>query len=433
MRPSRASKAVFIMVDHILAEYLPLFIAPTRTYGRGRPIYNAGLSPRQDLLTEDIPSINIWAYRTGATASKTAPKPKSKTRRIAKNVLHGEIRGSRDCKKCVNKDKRFKEKKININNRRNQVVKERKNRNFDKMKDKLQKQYNDKDPSRCAALVPLSMGGLFASEVDKLFDEEWADSDKMMAFWPPGLTVKQVDEWVEDQDDSFLEGEDYLHRWMEAGRNKPNVQWDGPYLPPEGGEGGSVNKDFQRNTETNYTGRAIAISARKAVYHVNVPQKFVRDYSGESPMATTTDLVARNPHPTTALSTHVDKRCPPCLVPSFVAILRNISVVAQMATRVGLRFVGKHYKEGIRVAKGRNKVPKEKQRGKAKKINVSCVLMLKDLPVIALGLGVALVTTTSCRPAATREPLAGKHQPQAPELMKLGLGANMQLLWQAPL
>ncbi|KAK6066789.1 hypothetical protein SCUP515_10466 [Seiridium cupressi] len=377
------------MVDHILAEHLPLFIAPTRTYGRGRPIYNAGLSPRQDLLTEDIPSINIWAYRTGATASKTAPKPKSKTRRIAKNVLHGEIRGSRDCKKCVNKDKRFKEKKININNRRNQVVKERKNRNFDKMKDKLQKQYNDKDPSRCAALVPLSMGGLFASEVDKLFDEEWADSDKMMAFWPPVLTVKQVDEWVEDQDDSFLEGEDYLHR-------------------------------------------AIAISARKAVYHVNVPQKFVRDYSGESPMATTTDLVARNPHPTTALSTHVDKRCPPCLVPSFVAILRNISVMAQMATRVGLRFVGKHYKEGIRVAKGRNKVPKEKQRGKAKKINVSCVLMLKDLPVIALGLGVALVTTTSCRPAAMREPLAGKYQPQAPELMKLGLGTNMQFLWQAP-
>ncbi|KAK9413193.1 putative Tyrosinase copper-binding domain-containing protein [Seiridium unicorne] len=327
MRPSRASKAVFIMVDHILAEHLPLFIALTKTYGRGRPIYNAGLSPRQDLITEDIPSINIWAYRTGATASKTAPKPRSKTRRIAKNVLHVStakslIRIKRSVSKTT--DKRFEEKKININNRRNQVVKERKNRNFDKTKDKLQKQYNDKDPmrrrkknrrmSRCAALVPLSMGGLFASEVDELFDEEWAESDEMMAFWPPEVTVKQVDEWVEDQDDSFPEREDYFHKWMEA--------------------------------ETKDRDRAIVISARKAVHHVNVPQKFIRDYSGESLMATTTDLVARSPHPATALSTHVDKRCPPCLVPIFAAILRAISVVAQMDTRVGLRLVGKYYKEG---------------------------------------------------------------------------------------
>ncbi|KAK9783848.1 hypothetical protein AB5N19_14402 [Seiridium cardinale] len=403
MRPFRASKAVFIMVNHILAEHHPMVVVPARIYGRGHSTYDAGLSPRQDLLTEDIPSINIWAYKDKCDCKQDCPKtqiqdpkdcqkcaaclngqkPNTDQTQCVKDDCatcgKGEIRDSKDCKKCVNKDKRFEEKKTNINNRRNQVVRERKNRNFDKTKDKMQKKYNDKDPvrrrkknrrmSRCAALVPLSMGGLFASEVDELFDEEWAESDEMMAFWPPELTVKQVDEWVEDQDDSFLEGEDYLHKWMEAGRNKPNVQWDGPYLPPEGGEGGSVNKDFKRDTETNDRGRAIVISARKAVDHFNVPQKFVRDYSGESPMATTTDLVARNPHPPTALSTHVDKRCPPCLVPIFAAILRTISVVAQMATRVGLRFVGKYYKEGIRVAKGRNKVPKEKQRGKAKEMS----------------------------------------------------------------
>lgn len=222
------------------------------------------------------------------------------------------------------------------------------------------------------------MGGAYANEVDNLFDQEFVESDQMMEFWPEGMSVKEVDNWVDEGTDSFFESEDYQYKWIEKGREKSDITIESQYVSPSGMGGGvKVNKRDGDNTvagipTTNELVVRSSGEARSSRHEENVPSMFRRhDYNPESPPTTTTDLVVHSPHPTTtALTTHLQVRCLPfCLIPIFQAIMALLRVFSGVAVRIGLRVAGRALQSGIRVSKARNAIPKAKQFSKGKEIS----------------------------------------------------------------
>lgn len=147
------------------------------------------------------------------------------------------------------------------------------------------------------------MGGAYANKVDDLFDQEFVESDQMMEFWPEGMAVKVVDNWVDEGTDSFFESEDYQYKWIEKGREKSDISIEFPYVSPSGGGSTKVNKrDGDDTVLSSHNANELVIRSpgdtRPTRHEDNVPSMFLRrDYNIESPPAKTKDLVVQNPHP----------------------------------------------------------------------------------------------------------------------------------------
>ncbi|KAK8862873.1 T9SS type A sorting domain-containing protein [Apiospora arundinis] len=345
-----------------------------------------------------------------------------------------EIRDPKDCNKCINKQKRFEEKLKKMTDMRKQkmrdLLKDR-SKLFEKKRAKMQEKHNkstkEKAPrrkqsklrrmGRCVTLVPLVMGGGYANDVDDLFDQEFVESDDMLKFWPEGMSVKEVDNWVDEGTDSFFESEAYQMKWLDKGREKSSITFEYKYQPPSGMGGGiKVNKRNANDGTREISGGAfehkyappsgmgggikvvkrgdddvadgdalvaepktgeLDLVTREGTWTVsvsygeNVPSMFRRRSDMDSPPASTTDLVVHNPHPTTtALTSDLQARCIPfCLIPIFQAIMGLLRVFAGIAVRIGLRVAGRALQTGIRVSKAANKISKVKKLDKGKEIS----------------------------------------------------------------
>ncbi|KAF6827761.1 hypothetical protein CMUS01_08863 [Colletotrichum musicola] len=322
MRLTSATKALLIIVNHVVASHFPREVFPdARIYGRGD--FDTGLAPRQE---PRLP--NIWTCdcidKCGA----------------------GAIIDPKDCKKCQSCPKGQKPDKAGRtcvrDEKQNKFEEERKRRyleykptkGWERWKKIKQREHDNKIDeqkrrkvrrmSRCLPLVPLAMGAAVVDEYAELFDEDWTESMEMLEFWPEGL---EIDEWIDDKSDEIFEKEDYIDKWVKVGN----------------GEKRDASLASSPETPT-----VTLAPVYRNVDHAKVPNKFVRE------AATTTALIVRDHE--------LDKRCPFCfLIPIFAAVART---VAQVVARVAQVSRG-----AVKIGKGMNRRDRRDKRGASEKIS----------------------------------------------------------------
>ncbi|KAM0331455.1 hypothetical protein ACHAQA_003131 [Verticillium albo-atrum] len=315
MRITTATKAIFIMVNHVLASHYPHDVLhAAHLYGRAD--FGTGLAPRQGAPL-NLP--NIWKCNSCVERCPAREIIDQKDCTKCKPCAQGQkpdpakkacIKDPREDKYTEVKRDRYKEYRDNKGIDRWTKIKEREygNKIDEKKRRKVRRM------SRCLALVPLAMGAAAVEEYGEMFDEDWTESMEMLEFWPEDL---EVDPWIDESSDKIYEEDAYVDQWVDIGNNQ--------------------RRDLSPSLDLP------VISSVREVDHDKVPAKFKRADSS------TNALIVRD--------NEFDKRCPFCfLLAIFAAVLRTIAQVAKVA------------RTSIKIAKGMNKRSRRDKREGANKI-----------------------------------------------------------------
>ncbi|KAF9882497.1 hypothetical protein CkaCkLH20_00533 [Colletotrichum karsti] len=328
MRITSATKAIFIMVNHVMASHFPREVFPeARIFGRGD--FETGLAARQAGSLPNIWKCNDCIDKCNSPSQIVDPKDCKKCTECPKGQKPDKA-GT----KCIDDDKqkKFEEQ------RKKRYSEYKTSKGYDRWKKIKEREYENKvneekrrkvrRMSRCLAIVPLAMGAAEVEQFADLFDEDWTESMEMLEFWPGGL---EIDEWIDQKSDEIFEQDEYLDKWVNIGNGEKRDM-----MP--------AAAQFKPSSSL----AAPAITPAPYIDHEKVPNKFVRD------AATTTALIVRD--------SELDKRCPFCfLIPIFAAVVRT---VAQVAVRVA-----KVAKNAVKISKGMNKRDRRDKRKASEEIS----------------------------------------------------------------
>ncbi|KAF4467176.1 hypothetical protein FALBO_5959 [Fusarium albosuccineum] len=344
MRISKTAKAVFLMVNHVLAAHLPPGDVSGRLWGRnsGSAVSSSSSSPS-----------SLFARQQPASCS-----------RCRNRCPRGKIFDPDDCTNCVrcrastkpdperkrciadpdSKRKQFPKKRENM--RKDYFDKEKR---FKKQIEPKKKEWNDKRDDnkrkmarrvgRCLPLVAMGMGAEAAAHYgDDFFDEDYLESMDLVGFWPEGLSIEP---WESETSDDVYESDEYIDKWVKAGQDSP--------------------EGFEKRSISRHT-RSVSIRANNpaVVHKVDTPSP-AREARSD-PSATTALVV----HPEHGGS--IEKRA--FWIPIFIAIAKTAAAIGAGIARGAAKGLKGLTKNSIRVAKGRgSKKSRQEQHQGAEKIS----------------------------------------------------------------
>ncbi|KAM7192053.1 hypothetical protein V8F20_009029 [Naviculisporaceae sp. PSN 640] len=248
---SKATKAIFILVNYVTANLVPPHLKINVRLDQGA---------EGDNFVHDV---DLAADSTSITPAATKTPmglllPRQKTcDRCRKRCPTGKVINPFNCRRCVRcapgkkadptfticvngtpepdkeeTDKRSKDKErvYKVKKRIEQHKHKLKTYYVKKAKERRKYQANEqrkKDnerrkkvrrAGRCLPIVPLAMGASVAAEyADEFFDEAYIESMDLEQFWPDDLPVEP---WNTDEDDKIFEDDEYLDEWVEVGNSK---------------------------------------------------------------------------------------------------------------------------------------------------------------------------------------------------------------------
>lgn len=148
MHFSKAAKAIFLIVNHVVATHSPYRQSAGRLYGRGEATYDSSLVARadQEAAWARLKTFNIWDFKKDCQDNCRTDCPKGEVPDAAdcskcKKCGSGE-KPDAEGKKCVKDNSKDKEKKFDETKKKK--VQEYKPKGFEKWKKIYEREYKDK-------------------------------------------------------------------------------------------------------------------------------------------------------------------------------------------------------------------------------------------------------------------------------------------------
>ncbi|KAF4983553.1 hypothetical protein FZEAL_1088 [Fusarium zealandicum] len=230
MHFTKAAKAVFLIVNHVLAAHVPpsaLLRAHLWHHGSKDPHSHVAVSS-----SGDLPS-NLFARQQPEACNRCRDR-----------CPRGKIIDPDDCTNCVRcragtkpdlpkkrciadpdgKRKQLPKKQENM--RKDYFDKERRLRNKIEPKKREWNDKRDQDKrrmarrvGRCLPLVAMGMGAEAATQFgDDFFDEDYLESMDLVGLWPENLPIEA---WESEESDNIFESDEYIDEWVKAGNDSP--------------------------------------------------------------------------------------------------------------------------------------------------------------------------------------------------------------------
>ncbi|RYP05836.1 hypothetical protein DL765_009710 [Monosporascus sp. GIB2] len=342
MRLSKTSKALFLILNHLVAAHVPRHMVTARLHGPEKE--KNSLAARYASMESFDPELHLSGRQACDGCRKRCspgkiidPRDCTECKRCPKRQMPDKAQKrclpnphDRD-KKNQDKERKFHEKipqkKAEYKAKRYEIKREDKRRIYHDKRDE-EKRRKVRRMGRCLPLVPLSMGAQVATEYsDEFFDEQFLEDMELMEFWPEGM---QIDAWNDDKSDDIFEDDDYVNKWIAVGE--------------------AISK---RAVDTNASQAELELMAPHRAPHEDTSTKTARNYTSDVALpAAVTDLTVRS---------ELQARCPICfLIPIFAAAIRTATAVARLVRLT---------RTAIRIGKGRgSKMTKSEQREGADRI-----------------------------------------------------------------
>ncbi|KAI9172692.1 Tyrosinase [Paramyrothecium foliicola] len=258
MRLSKASKAIFIIINHASATLMPNvarpLIGPASTS-------DVDASVKQETRSSMLSSMNMFPSLFGRQANNNNQNNAPSCQRCRKKCAKRFIKDPDNCRKCVRcpkgqkgnadstrcigenektdeekkkeKDERYKKKKelMKVEYKKNVYSKKKGDMKRD-WDEREKKRVDNKNRikvrfmGRCLTLVPLAMGGEFASQfAGEYFDEAFLEhyAGDMLQHWPEDMELSPWDK-EEDVDDGIFADEAFVEQYISHG-NEHTKRW----------------------------------------------------------------------------------------------------------------------------------------------------------------------------------------------------------------